>query len=347
MGPRAKKVSIAAFLIGAVALAAELWWSSYGRLSLCLMDAEQIREPYEQASLRLAQDMVRGNPDAVYSQGTAELKRVMTPVQVAAVHQAYGQVMATLGPLRVAHSYFLRSLAGANNNSNGTGLCWVGLGAPEGKVSVAIKSGVKQAYVVVEGDIDRSTWGFVFSLMYEAKAWRMQNLHFGPMVVSGRTAVDYRTWAREQRDGGHIFNAVILYAAASNLAFRGPSLRLGISSEIENEAKNLRLPPELQGPAPFVWQFGTDSFRVRKVEPFFAGGETDLSIQVEVAALTDDKLTDERNRILIRHITNAYPEIFDSFEAIIVEAVQYDNPRSYRTVEYGHKAPRNASSSGR
>jgi hypothetical protein len=257
--------------------------------------------------------------------------------------------MTKLGPLRVTHSYLLGHLAGAD--SNRIDLCPAAasgvISRPEDKVFVAMRAGVEQAYVIVEGDNNSSTWNFVFFLIHEDNAWRMQTLHFGPMVMFGKTATDYWTWAREQRDGGHIFNAAILYAAASNLTFRGPNLRLGISPEIENEAKKLRLPSELQGSAPFLWQFGADSFRVLKVGPFFAGGETDLSIRIEAAALTDDKLTDERNHTLIRYLTNAYTEIFDSFEAIVVEAVQYGNPRSYRTVEYGHKAPRNASSTGR
>jgi hypothetical protein len=136
-----------------------------------------------------------------------------------------------------------------------------------------------------------------------------------------------------------MFNAAILYAAANSLAFRGQSLRRGISPEIEKEAKSLLLPRELLGQAPYLWQFGTHSFRVVQVQPYFAGGELDLKIQQEVSTLGDGKPADDLNHALIRDITSAYPELFDSFEAIIVEAVEAGGIRTFRTVQYGPKGP--------
>jgi hypothetical protein len=93
MGPRAKKISIAAFLIAAGALATELWWYSHGGfVSLCLTNNDlsaKEREPYEQVGLRLAQDIVLGIMDTVYSQQTAEAKRATTVAQLAALHRTY------------------------------------------------------------------------------------------------------------------------------------------------------------------------------------------------------------------------------------------------------------------
>jgi hypothetical protein len=346
----AKKIFIATLSVAAAALAVGLWpyWPGV-QIGVCLTNNDvsaSEREPYEKAGLLLAENMISGNLKEVYSQATAEAKRTTTPAQLAALRQTYNQPMTALAPLRVTHTYFLRSLWGAGNNNSQTVLCPAVAGGiisrPEDKVFVAMKSGGEQAHVIVEGGDNNSTWSFAFWLMREEGVWRMQYQYFAPAVMFGKSASDYWAQAREQRDAGHTFNAVMLYAAASNLAFRGPNFRLGIWPEIEGEAKNLRLPAELEGKAPHLWRFGTDSFRVLRVQPFFAGGETVLRIQIEVPDVNDVKLTDEWNHALIGHLTNAYPEIFDSFDAIIAEADEAGGVRNYRTVEYGHRVPEKA-----
>lgn len=345
----AKNISIATLSAAfAAALAIGLWSYWQGAyIASCLTNNDvsaREREPYEQASLRLAENMVRGNLNEVYSQTTAEAKKATTPAQLAALRQAYNQSMTTLVELRATHTYFLRSLSQTGINrmilcpaaKSGT------ISRPEDKIFVAMKGGVQETHVIVEGDSNNSTWNFVFWLTLEDGAWRMQSLHFGPVVMFGKSASDYWAQAREQHDAGHRFNAAMLYSAAGGLAFRGPNFQLGIWREIATEARNLRLPAELEGTAPYLWKFGTDSFRVLAVRPFFAGGETDLTIRIEVPKI-DDSQPDELNRTLIRHLTTSYPELFDSFEAVVVEAVEAGGARSYRTVEYGHKKPKSAS----
>ena len=83
-----------------------------------------------------------------------------------------------------------------------------------------MKSGGEEAHVIVEGDTDsnKTTWNFEFWLMLEEGAWRMQSLYFGPAVMFGKSANDYWAQAREQRAVGHMFNAAVLYSAASGLA---------------------------------------------------------------------------------------------------------------------------------
>lgn len=343
----AAKISIATLIIVAAAMAIGLWSYWPTNIDICLTNGDLAapeREPYEKTALHLAEDMVRGNLKEIYSQTTADAKRTIPLNQLAALLQAYSKPMAALAPLRITHSYFLRS-------SWGTGAEHVVLcpavvsgtiSRPEDKVFVSMKSSGEQAHVIVEGDGNAGTWNFVFWLMREEGVWRMQSLHFGPIAFSGKSATDYLTRAREQRDVGHMFNAAMLYLAASSLAFRGNNFQLGIGREIEADVKNLRFPPLLEGQTPYLWQFGKNSFRVLNVRPFFAGGETDLTIRVELPSLNDAKVIEAQSHALIGHLTNAYPEIFGSFDAIVVEAVEPNGVRSYRTVQYGHEVPEKA-----
>jgi hypothetical protein len=342
----AKKILIVTLLVVSAAASAVGLWSYWhdAYIVSCLTNYDvsaSEREPYENVSLTLAENMVRGKLNEVYSQTTVDAKSTTMLTQLATLHQSYKQPMTTLARLRVTHTYLLQSLSRTEANvmilcpavKSGT------LSRPEDKVFLTTKSGATEAHVVVEGDSNSSTWNFVFWLRLEEDVWRMQSLYFGPAVMFGKSADSYWAHARGQRDAGHMFNAAMLYYAARALAFRGPNFQLGIWREIDGEARSLRLPAELEGTAPYFWQFGTDSFRVLAVIPFFAGGETNLTIRIDVPRASE-RQTDELNHTLIRHLTTSYPEIFESFDAVVVEAVEPGGPRSYRTVQYGRKTPK-------
>jgi hypothetical protein len=349
-----KKLSIMILSAAAVAaaLAILVWLKLPGgvRVGSCLTDNEVSaadRQPYEAVGLAIATDMVRGNLSDVYSRASTDLKRTVQPSQLAALRQAAGGSMATLTSLRVTHSYFLTSVAGVGSNlmvmcpAVATG----NISKTEDQLLVASKPSGDQAHVLVAGDDGkRSTWNFVLWLVLEDGVWRMQALHFDPAVMFGKSASDYWADARDQQRLGHMFNAAMLYKAADGLASKGPNFQPGIRREIEGDAKNLSVPPELKGTPPYQWEFGPDSYRVLQVMPLFAGGETDLTVKVEVPSVGDNKATDESNHVLIRHFIDAYPEIFDSFQAIIAEAVEPGSGvvRSYRTVQYGPKGPQSS-----
>ena len=170
----------------------------------------------------------------------------------------------------------------------------------------------------------------------------MEALHIDLAMILGKSASDYWAQAREQRRVGHMFNAAMFYTAADGLAFKGPNFQPGIWREIRAEAKNLSVPPELMGALPHLWKFGTDLYRVLQVQPYFGDGETDLAVRVEVPSVSDPKATDDLNYGLIRHLTDAYPELLDLFQAIVVQAEEPGGVRSYRTVQSSRKGPQSA-----
>jgi hypothetical protein len=348
----AKKLSIAILSVAVAALAIGVWsyWHSGAYMAVCLPGnsvSAADRQPYEAVSLAIAKDMVRGNLTDVYSQVSADAKRVITPSQLAGLRQASGESMATLTSLRVTQTYFLRSIAGSESTVLVPCLALAagGISRAEGQVFVALKTGGEQAHVIVEGDDGKhNIWNFVFWLILEDGAWRMHAVHFGPVVMLGKSADDYWADALDQQRLGHMFNAAMLYTAADSLAFKGLNFQPGVWRQIRGEAMNLSVPSELKGAPPHLWKFGADSYRVLQVLPYFAGGETDLTVKVEVPSVGDTKATDESNHVLVKHLTDAYPEVLESFQAIVVEAVEPGSGvvRSYRTVQYGRKGPQSA-----
>ena len=159
-----------------------------------------------------------------------------------------------------------------------------------------------------------------------------------PISAGGRSASDLWTQAREERGRGHAFNAAILFAAASELAFRGPNLQLGIWPEIQNEAKTLQLPAELQGRPPFTWRFGADAFRVDAIGHVRADGKAILLMRRTVDSLTDKKRIDDENFGLIHGIAARFPEHKDVFDTIVVDAIE-PTGRVVRTLETVRGSP--------
>jgi hypothetical protein len=339
-----KKLSIAAVLVVAGIVAVGLWSGIFGvSAGRCQTDDElpaAAREPYEQVALRFARNVVTADTSAAYAVFSAEAKQAIGAEQFAAAIRPMGQIFAGLTGLRVAHTYFLTSAAvGSNRMVLCTAVAHGSVAQPEGKVLVAEKSIPEQAHVIVEGDSNNNTWTFVLWLVPEEGNWHVHSFHIVPSAAIGKSAADIWAMAREQRNRQHLFNAAILYAGASELAFRGPNFQLGIWPEIQNEAKALQLPHELQGQPPFVWQFPTGSYRVLRVGPLGVGGKMALMIRREVGSLNDNKSIDDQNRALIRDFTKLYPDYADVFNAIIIEAVEADGSRAFRTVEEAHGVP--------
>jgi len=73
--------------------------------------------------------------------------------------------------------------------------------------------------------------------------------------------------ARREKVRDHSFNAFLLYNTAIELAWRGPSFRLGIVPTIRKEMAKIQVPPSLQGKAPFVWSFDSRTFKVLNAGP--------------------------------------------------------------------------------
>lgn len=131
----------------------------------------------------------------------------------------------------------------------------------------------------------------------------------------------------------------VLFSGASDLAFRGPYLQLGMWQEIQKELKELPAPRELQGRPPFSWQFEANTFRILGLNLANTNGKFALLVRREASSLDNAKQVDEENHLLIRVLTKEYPDISEVFEAIAVDATEVGSRKALRTVEETRKSP--------
>lgn len=279
--------------------------------------------------MQFVQTVLNSNPTAAYSSFTADAKRNVNVEDFTAMVQRGIQPMGPYKNLRVAHTYLAKVTGGTEEQRVVCG----DVSSPEGWVVVTVKPGPRQAHVIVEGETLNNTWAFVIWLLQEQGIWHVQYFQIAVGTMVGKSAQDLWTMARMEQQRHHDFNACVLYAAALQLAGRGPNLQLGIQPEIQKEMTRLQVPRDFQGQPPFTWHFGKSSFKILTVGPVGIGGNIYLSIEQEIAHWTDDKDADRENRELTAAFKKAYPEYLDVFAGLVVAAHEAGGTRGYRTVD--------------
>jgi hypothetical protein len=300
-------------------------------LASCKTDGE-ISENDLAAVDKVAMDFVQNalgpNPEAAYSIFTADAKGNVSSEKFMA---AFRQGIQPNGPfknLRVVHTYLPQVTGGTQEQRVVCG----NLSSPEGWVAVNAKPGQTQAHVILEAQTLNNTWAFVTWLLREQGNWHVQYTQATVVAMVGKNAEDLQRMADSEMREDHNFNAYILYAAASQLAARGPFLQLGIQPEIQKSLETLKSPPILRGQPPFNWQLGKLSFKVLNVGPIGVSQKIYLKIDHEIEPWANDKDADKKNHELITAFSSSYPEYKHAFAGLVVTAHERGGMRAYGTV---------------
>jgi len=305
-------------------------------MTSCKADDEvstQERESVGQVALKFVQDALGPNTSSAYPAFTADAKESVPLERFVSGFQNSIKPMGPFKNLRVAHLYLPKVTGGAQEERVVCG----NLSNPEGWVAVNAKPGLVEAYAIVEGDTVNNTNAFVIWLLPEQGNWRVQYIHFATITMVGKSADDLQKLAAAENAKQRTLNAFVLYAAALQLADRGPFFQLGIKPEIEKAIGNVQKPTILQGQAPFVWHFDKSTFTVLNVGPIGIGGKIYLLIVHEVEPWTEDEQADRENRNLITVFAKAYPEYKEAFAGLIVRAHERGGNRGFGSVEEDQK----------
>src|SRR5262249_5202496 len=132
---------------------------------------------------------------------------------------------------------------------------------------------------------------------------------------------------------GHKFNAALLYAAATQVANRGPNFQLGITQSISEDLSKLTVPSEIQGQPPFLWKDGHNTYKVLNVGPIAVGGKMYITIAHEVSPWQTDAEVDSWNKQLLGYFKKRFPEYSDVFAGLVARAMERGTDRGFGTVE--------------
>jgi hypothetical protein len=282
----------------------------------------------DKVAIEFVQNALGPNPETAYSTFTAEAKGSVNSEKFVAMFKQGVQPNGPYKNLRVAHTYLAKVTGGTREQRVVCG----NLSRPEGWVAVNAKPGPAQAHVIVEAQTLNNTWAFVTWLLPEQGIWHVQYTQATVTAMVGKNADDLQQTAESELHENHNFNAYILYAAASQLAARGPFFQLGIQPEIQKSLESLKPPPTLQGQPPFEWQLGKSVFKVLNVGPIGVSQKIYLKIDYEIPPWADDKDADKKNHELISAFSNAYPEYKHAFAGLVVTAHERGGNRGYGTV---------------
>jgi len=174
---------------------------------------------------------------------------------------------------------------------------------------------------------------FVIWLSRERGDWHILYSHFATEKMVGKSAEDLQMMAQLQHQAHRDFNAYILYAAALQLADRGPNFQLGSQPEIQKGIAEVEVPRELRGQPPFAWSFGKSSFKILNVAALGVSGKIYLLIDHEIEPWVDNQDADRKNHDLMVNFATAYPEYRDAFAGLVVRAHERGGNRGWGTVD--------------
>lgn len=207
------------------------------------------------------------------------------------------------------------------------------LSDPERWAAVAVERDKEQAHVLVIADARNNQWSFALWMLRGSSGWEIHGFHGGASTLASWTAADTWRKARAEAAKDHHFNSVILNYAALQLAYRGNYFQLGLHSEIQQRIAGLPVPQSLRGAVPYVWASEHDEFRVWRIGPLAVGGEVYLQVFHEMPAWKTNQEVDNRNKRLIRLLTQRFPEITDVFAGLVITAQETNSNRQFGTVE--------------
>lgn len=301
-------------------------------VSSCKVDAEisaADRDAVDRAALQFVNQAMGPDTMKAYSSMTAEAKKAVSAADFEAIYQQFIKPNGPYTDVHVSHTYLARVVGGTEAQSVVCG----GLSRPQDWVAVTVQPGPAQAHVIVEASTFNNTFAFVLWLSLEQENW---HIVYSQIVIErsvGKSAEDFQALADAELQKQHIFNAYILEAAALQLADRGPNLQLGILPEIQKAFGELHPPRELQGQAPFNWEFGKSSFKVMNVSALGIAGKIYLQIDQEIEPWTEDKVADQKNRELIAAFASAFPQYKSAFSGLAVRAHERGGNRGFGTVD--------------
>lgn len=266
---------------------------------------------------------------AYQSFASPELQKKVSSEQFAQFMQQQVDPLGPFDPIGIAHTYF----ANVVGQPQGEWMECGTLGKPQDLVSFRFMPSSKQAWVLISGKARNNTWTFTTWLVQVGGRWRIDSFTANISTLAKLSAVGAWELAHREEEQQHWFNAFIFYSAAIQLAWRGPSFRLGIAPVIRKQMAKIQVPGALHGKPPYVWAFGARTFKVLRVGPIAVAGKVYLDIAYQAQPWRNYNQVDHENRVLIQDFASKHPEYAAVFAGIIGEAHEIGTNRGFRTVE--------------
>ena len=298
--------------------------------SSCVEDArigDVKRHAINAAADAFMKKLLGASATGAYDMLSVEAKAKITSEQL----QTQTAAMLKFEPRELAlqHTYVI-ALKG---NSPGRVVCATDLSKPDGWQSVIAASIPEQAHVIMSAEARNNSLAFTLWLVPEHGTWKVHGYWMNVASLGDKDSKQLWQLGHAQEEKDHKFNAALLFAAAMQVADRGPNFQLGITQSISTDSSQLTVPPELHGTPPFPWKDGGVTYKVLNVGPIAIAGKMYVAIAHEVAPWQSEKQVDGWNKELLRYFKHRFPEYSDVFAGVVARAMERGTTRGYGTVE--------------
>lgn len=313
-----------------LALLATAAWAQSPFAYTCAEDSEigeAKRKAADSVAMNFAETLLGKDPGAAFAALSGDGRQGVTPEQFRAQARAVQQLEPK--NLSVQHIYLIKLLG----KSAVRAVCRTDVTKPDGWVSLGAADVPEQAHVLISANARNNGLAMTVWLVPEQTGWKVQSFWMNVSTLADQGPMQLWEVARKQSQRGHKLNAALLYAAAAQVADRGPNFQLGIAQSISEDIAHMDVPAEIRGQPPFSWKSGSTTWKVLNVGPMAIGGKLYLIISHEVAPWRTEAQVDGWNKELLAYFKGRFPEYSEVFAGLIAQAHERGSNRRFGTVE--------------
>ena len=290
------------------------------------IDAKK-RAAIENTALTFVRSFLSPDTAPAYALLTDEAKQQGSEASFATLGQSIAKSLEPRN-IRVDHVYLVHVLS---SSASGTMVCGE-LDDPHHWVALTINGASEQAYAVVSADGVNNRVALPVWMTSGNGSWKIQATYLLLTSEADKTLDDIWKLGRTEKARGHAFNATVLYGTAV-LMSKNAIYQMGVFQPIMDEGSELKLPPEIDGGAPYFWHDGDRTYEVRTFQIMAIGGKLYLQFDWVPGAWPSDTAVDTTNKDVIAWFKRRFPEYKDVFAGIIMRAHKRDNSGGFTTVD--------------
>lgn len=218
-------------------------------------------------------------------------------------------LLEATGTAPIAHAEFFCGVFGAKGQTADSAVFYLN-NLPPGKYAVVIfDASAKAAYTVS------------FILQQQGSDWKLGGLYIKSAQTAGHDMNWYISRARDYKAKGQAHNAWFYYLEARNLISPLPFMSTQATDKLYDESQNLQ-PPDVPAEGKTAdLPAGATTYKLVSLFPEVVGNDLDLIVKYEARDITNTGQTYQSNIAVIKALVAKYPEVRDSFAAVVARAV--------------------------
>jgi hypothetical protein len=151
--------------------------------------------------------------------------------------------------------------------------------------------------------------------------WKLGGLYIKVLQLAGHDSEWFAARAREYMAKGQMHNAWFYFLEARNLISPLPFMSTLATDKLYDESQKAHTPDLPADGKTVDLMAGTATYKLTDVYPEAVGNDLDLIVRYQVSDISNTNLTYQANMAVIKAVAAKYPEIRDSFAAVVARAV--------------------------